>query len=76
MNYDRHEVSRTSVTVRATPGQLALARKDVIQVGGEVVRSLPAINGFVAQIPITGVVSLRSAPGIASVNALGDLILQ
>jgi hypothetical protein len=76
MSYDRHEVARTSVTVRATPGHLALARKDVTQVGGQLVRSLPAINGFVAQIPVTGVVSLRSAPGVASVNVEGALILQ
>ncbi len=28
-SYDRHQVARTSVTVRATQGHLAMARNDV-----------------------------------------------
>ncbi len=74
MNFDRHEVARTTVTVKATTGQIALARKDVMQAGGQVVRWLPAVNGFVAQVPVTAVVGLSSAPGIASITAQGPLI--
>ncbi|HEY5049437.1 MAG TPA: hypothetical protein VII50_00950 [Acidothermaceae bacterium] len=76
MSYDRHVVARTAVTVKATPGHLALARKDVLQAGGQVVRWLPTSNGFVAQVPITAVVGLKSAPGIASVSVLGALIRE
>ena len=76
MSYDRHEVARTAVTVRATTGHLALARKDVMQAGGQVVRWLPSINGFVAQVPITAVGGLRSAPGIAGLTVQGALIQE
>jgi hypothetical protein len=76
MNYDRHEVARTAITVRATSGHLGLARSDVLRAGGQVTRSLPAINGFVAQIPVTALDGLRGAPGIASVNVSGALILE
>lgn len=74
MNYDRHQVARTAITVRATPGHLAMARTDVLRAGGQVTRWLPAINGFVAQVPVTSVVRLRSAPGIVSVSVQGALI--
>jgi hypothetical protein len=74
VSFDRHQVARTAITVRATSGHLALARHDVMQAGGQIVRWLPSINGFVAQVPVTSVVSLRSAPGIASVSVLGALI--
>jgi len=76
MSYDRHEVARTAVTVKATSGHLALARKDVMQAGGQLVRWLPSINGFVAQVPVTAVVGLSSAPGIARVSVLGALIRE
>ena len=68
MSFDRHEVARTSVTVKATAGHLAIARTDVMRAGGQVTRWLPSINGFVAQVPVTAVVGLRTAPGIASVT--------
>jgi hypothetical protein len=73
-SYDRHEVARTQVTVRATPGHLAIARRDVLHAGGQVLRWQPAVNGFVAQVPVTALDGLRSAPGIASINVLGALI--
>src|SRR5664279_1582815 len=75
-SYDRHEVARTQITVRATAGHLALARTDVLRAGGRLVRLAPAINGFVAQVPITAVPGLRKAPGIASIVILGPLIQQ
>jgi hypothetical protein len=53
-----------------------MARNDVLKAGGQVTRWLPAINGFVAQVPITSVVALRSAPGIASVIVQGALIRE
>ena len=73
-SYDRHQVARTAITVRATQGHLTMARNDVLKAGGQVTRWLPAINGFVAQVPITSVVGLRSAPGIVSVTVQGALI--
>jgi hypothetical protein len=73
-NYDRHQVARTAITVRATQGHLAMARNDVLKAGGQITRWLPAINGFTAQVPVTSVVALRSAPGIVSVNMSGALI--
>lgn len=76
MSYDRHEVARTQVTVRATAGHLALARTDVLRVGGRVVRPMPAINGFIAQVPITALLELRKAPGIVSVVVVGAPIQQ
>ena len=76
MNSDRHQAARTAVTVRATSGHLALARRDVLQAGGQVTRWLPAINGFVAQVPVTSVVRLRKAPGIANVSVQGTLIRE
>jgi hypothetical protein len=76
MNFDRHAVARTQVTVRATPGHLAIARSDVLHAGGHVLRWLPAVNAFVAQVPVTAVVGLSSAPGIASVHVLGALIRE
>lgn len=76
MNYDHHEVARTSVIVRATTGHVVVARNDVIRAGGQVVRWLPTINGFVAQVPVTAVVGLRTAPGIVSVTVQGALIRE
>jgi hypothetical protein len=76
MSYDRHEVARTAVTVRATSGHLGLARKDVTQAGGQVGRWLPSINGFVAQIPVTSLDGLRNAPGIAGIDVQGSLIQE
>lgn len=76
MSYDRHEVARASVIVRATSGHLVLARRDVTRVGGRVTRSMPEINGFVAQVPVTALDRLRSAPEIASVTVQGTLIRQ
>ncbi len=74
--YDRHEVARTAVTVRATTGHVVMARNDVIRAGGQVTQWLPAINGFVAQVPVTSVAGLRKAPGIASVTVQGPLIRE
>jgi hypothetical protein len=74
MSYDRHQVARTAITVRATPGHLVMARNDVLKAGGQVTRWMPSINGFVAQVPITSVVGLRTAPGIVSVTVSGALI--
>jgi hypothetical protein len=74
MNYDRHQVARTAITVRATQGHLAMARLDVLRAGGQVTRWVPSINGFVAQVPVTSVIALRSAPGIVSVTVQGALI--
>jgi hypothetical protein len=74
VSYDRHQVARTAITVRATPGHLAMARNDVLKAGGQITRWVPSINGFVAQVPITSVVALRSAPGIVSVTVSGALI--
>jgi hypothetical protein len=76
MTHDRHEVARTAITVTATSGHLALARKDVLQAGGQVMRWLPTTNGFVAQVPITALVGLSSAPGIANVSVMGSLIRE
>jgi hypothetical protein len=74
MSYDRHQVARTAITVRATQGHLAMARLDVLKAGGQVTRWLPAVNGFMAQVPVTSVVALRHAPGIVSVTTSGALI--
>jgi hypothetical protein len=76
MNLDRHVVARTSVTVRATPGHLAMARADVMRAGGQVTSWLPSVNGLVAQIPVPAVVGLRTAPGIVSVTVNGALIQE
>jgi hypothetical protein len=76
MTYDRHEVARTAIVVHATPGHLGVARKDVTQAGGQVGRWLPSINGFAAQIPVTALDGLRSAPGIAGVDVQGALIRE
>lgn len=70
----RHEVARTAVTVRATTGHIVMARNDVIRAGGQVTQWLPAINGFVARVPVTSVGGLRKAPGIVSVTVQGPLI--
>jgi hypothetical protein len=75
-SYDRHEVPRTAVMVQATPGHLVAARGDVLRAGGQVVRWLPAMNGFVAQVPVTAVAGLRTAYDIASVSLQGTLIRQ
>ena len=72
--YDRHQVARTAITVRATQGHLLMARNDVLKAGGQVTKWLPQVNGFVAQVPITSLVSLRRAPGIVSVTVSGALI--
>jgi hypothetical protein len=74
MSYDRHQVARTAITVRATQGHIVMARNDVLKAGGQVTQWLPSINGFVAQVPTTSVVALRSAPGIKSVTVSGALI--
>jgi hypothetical protein len=74
MSYDRHQVARTAITVRATQGHLAMARTDVMKAGGEITRWLPSVNGFVAQVPVTSVGGLRTAPGIVSVTVQGSLI--
>ena len=74
MSYDRHQVARTAIIVRATQGHLAMARNDVVRAGGHVTRWLPQVNGFVAQVPVTSVVGLRTAPGIVSVTVSGALI--
>ena len=76
VSYDRHQVARTAITVRATKGHLAMARNDVLKAGGQVTRWLPQVNGFVAQVPITSVVALRHAPGIVSVTVSGALIKE
>jgi hypothetical protein len=76
MSLDRHVVARTSVTVRATSGQLAMAHTDVLRAGGQVTRWVPSIYGFVAQIPVPAVAGLRTAPGIVSVTVSGALIQE
>ena len=74
MSFDRHQVARTAITVRATQGHLTMARLDVLKAGGQVTRWLPLINGFIAKVPITSVAALRHAPGIVSVTISGSLI--
>lgn len=74
MSYDRHQVARTAITVRATQGHLAMARNDVLKAGGQVTKWLPATNSFVARVPVTSVAGLRTAPGIVSVTVQGALI--
>jgi len=76
MSYDHHQVARTAITVRATQGHLAMARNDVLKAGGRVTHWLPAVNGFMAQVPITSVIALRHAPGIVSVTVSGALIKE
>jgi hypothetical protein len=76
MSYDRHQVARTAITVRATQGHLSMARTDVMNAGGQVTRWLPSVNGFVALVPITSVAGLRTAPGIVSVTVQGALIQE
>jgi hypothetical protein len=76
MSFDRHTVARTAITVRATSGHLAVARNDVLRAGGEVTSWVPSINGFIAQVPVTAVVGLRTAPGIASISVQGALIRE
>jgi hypothetical protein len=76
MSYDRHQVARTAIIVQATQGHLPMARIDVLKAGGQVTKWLPDINGFTAQVPVTSVVALRSAPGIVSVTLSGSLIQE
>ena len=72
--YDRHASMQTEVMVKAQSGQLVLARHDVTWVGGRVVSGRAVTNGFLAQIPVTAVASLRHAPGVASVTIVGSAI--
>ena len=76
MSYDRHQVARTAITVQATQGHLAMARNDVLKAGGQVIHWLPAINGFTAQVPVTSLVGLRTAPGIVKITVSGSLIQE
>jgi hypothetical protein len=74
--HDRHASVQTVITVKATPGHLVQARHDVVLAGGRVVGGKAITNGFYAQVPVMAVVSLRHAPGIASVVAIGRAIVN
>jgi hypothetical protein len=74
--HDRHASVQTVITVKATPGHLVQARHDVVVAGGHVVSGKAITNGFYAQVPVMAVVSLRHAPGIASVVTIGRAIVN
>jgi serine protease AprX len=57
-----------SVIVQAAPEALTTAEQAVRRVGGSVGRSLPIVNGFVADVPADEIDDLASAPGVASVS--------
>jgi hypothetical protein len=73
---DQHASMQTQIIVKATTGHLVQAHRDVIAAGGRVVSGRPVANGFYAQLSVMAVVSLRHAPGIASVVITGRPIVN
>ncbi len=64
-----------SVIVRAVPGAVADAMAEVTDLGGVVGRPLEIINGFVAEVPVSGVDVLRASPSLLSVTRDGQIEL-
>ena len=58
----------SSVIVQAAPNALAAAEQAVRHLGGSVGRSLPIVNGFVADIPADEVDRLSAMPGVRAVS--------
>jgi serine protease AprX len=65
-----------SVIVRAEPGALAVAAREVERLGGEVGRQLRVINGFTAQLPTSQVDRLAGSSGIVSVTGNEPVQMQ
>ena len=63
-------VALHAVIVRAEPNGLAAAQRAVEHSGGTVGRSLPVVNGFVAQVPVGSERALGATPAVAAV--VGD----
>jgi serine protease AprX len=63
-------VAMHAVIVRAEPNGLAAAQRAVERSGGTVGRSLPVVNGFVAQVPAGSERSLGASAGVVAV--VGD----
>jgi serine protease AprX len=59
---------RVSVIVRAEPGALAVAAREVDRLGGQVGRQLRVINGFTALVPAGQVGRLHGSPAVSSVT--------
>jgi hypothetical protein len=72
---DQHASMQTQIIVKATPGHLVQAHRDVVAVGGRAVTGRPITNGFFAQVPVMAVASLRHAPGIVSIVITGSTIV-
>lgn len=62
--------------VRAEPGDLATAAREVERLGGQVGRQLRVINGFTAQLPPGQVDRLAGSPGVVSVTANEPVQMQ
>jgi hypothetical protein len=67
---------RLSVIVRAEPGALTVAAREVERLGGQVGRQLRVINGFTAQLPPGQIDRLASSPGILSVTGNEPVQMQ
>ncbi len=55
---------RVGVIVRAEPGALVAAARQVARLGGQIGRQLRVINGFTAQVPAGQVGRLSAGPGV------------
>jgi serine protease AprX len=60
---------RASVIVRVSPGSESKARLAVARLGGTTGRRLAIIDGFVAEVPASGLGTLRGLPYVRSVTA-------
>jgi serine protease AprX len=59
---------KTSVIVRALPGEEPTAERAVAKAGGTIGTSLPIIDGFVASVPTGAIMPLETTLGIVSVT--------
>jgi subtilisin family serine protease len=68
--------SRESFIVRATPSSLAAAESAVRDAGGNVGLRLPIVDGFVANMSSSAVMTVNRVPGVYSVTANAPLHLN
>ena len=65
-----------SVIVRAEPGALEVAARQVERFGGQVGRQLSVINGFSASVPTSAMGRLATAPAVRSVTENEPVAMQ
>lgn len=65
-----------SVIVRAEPGALEAAARQVERFGGQVGRQLSVINGFSASVPTSAMGRLATAPAVRSVTENEPVAMQ